>query len=454
MDESARQRLEFLLGINAKLLCSGVFVAGREPDEFIRNDLLSDSWPEPFGFDAAEVTVDRQRQTVTLAADGLARTAVYHDGLGCTLLPPGERRVCFEPVRVSSSLPDPATQPWPMGDLLSDEPMPPEVDEPALATALDLAFDDTAWPSPPKTRALVVVYKGRIIAERYAPGFTRDTRHVSWSAGKSITAALTGILVKDGHFGLDDYAPIAEWQGLDDRRRVIRVRNLLQMSSGLLFRRAGAGDPLEISLTPLDNHTYVYFGAIDVFQHAVSAPPEFPPNTVWRYRNCDTLSLGAIIRRTVEGRGEEYLSFPQRALFDRIGIRRMVLEPDAYGNFVMTGINYGTARDWARFGLLHLWDGVWQGERILPAGWVDFVRTPAPAHPSAGYGGQFWLNAGGRYPHVPRDAFWAEGAMGQWSLVLPSHDMVIVRLGHSLPTDDTFRDRVVHDIVASVRRTS
>ncbi len=127
--------------------------------------------------------------------------------------------------------------------------------------------------------------------------------------------------------------------------------------------------------------------------------------------------------------GEEYLSWPQRALFDRIGIRRQVLETDPYGNFIMTGFDYGTARNWARIGLLHLWDGVWIGERLLPEGWVDFVSTPAPAWEEPVYGGLFWVNGTEQW-NLPQDAFFAAGAGGQYTFIVPSHDLVVVRMGH------------------------
>jgi CubicO group peptidase (beta-lactamase class C family) len=152
----------------------------------------------------------------------------------------------------------------------------------------------------------------------------------------------------------------------------------------------------------------------------------------------------------VASTGREYLSFPQRALYDKIGVRKMVHEPDPHGNFVLTGYNYGTARDWARFGLLHLRDGVWRGERILPSGWVDYVTTPAPAHPEGGYGGQFWLNRDGELPEVPRDAFSARGARGQLTMVIPSLDVVSVRLGHTPHHAAGHHNALVREIVDCV----
>jgi CubicO group peptidase (beta-lactamase class C family) len=162
----------------------------------------------------------------------------------------------------------------------------------------------------------------------------------------------------------------------------------------------------------------------------LNRPLEHEPNTVGRYRNCDPLSLGAIVRRTVEAQGGEYLSWPQRALFDKIGIRKQVLETDLWGNFVLTGFDYGTARNWARLGQLYLQDGVWNGERILAEGWAEFVNTPAPAWDEPEYGGQVWLNRSYQEPNLPEDAFWFGGLGLQRVIVVPSLDLVVVRLGH------------------------
>jgi CubicO group peptidase (beta-lactamase class C family) len=334
-----------------------------------------------------------------------------------------------------------------MGDVADDTPREAEIDAKALSDALDFAFDDRQQAISQKTRAMVILHKGQIVGERYAPGFQKDTRHICWSMGKSITAALVGILVEQGRLNVDDRAPIPQWQAAADRRNQITLAHLLHMSSGLKFDSPG---DVEQMFTERDNHRFVYFGAVDVFDYSVNREPEFPPNTVWRYRNCDPLSLGLVIRRTVEARGEEYLSFPQRALFDRIGMRNMVLEVDPYGNFIMTGFDYGTARDWARFGLLHLRDGVWEGKRILPAGWTAYVATPAPADAEKKYGALFWLNRGGQYAKLPRDMYWPAGHHGQVVLIIPSCDMVIVRLGHSAGGGfDAYLEPVVQKILAA-----
>lgn len=446
--ENYRERKENYIALNAKLLCSCAFVIGRDTDEFIANDLTMSNPLVP-GWEEIEVTVDRERKAVTLRTEGVpARTAVYNGDQGCTLLPRGMERVQFTPVPLTSALPPPESHPWPTGDVLSEAPLPAEVNSTALEAALDAAFNDLALPVPQKTRAMVVVYKGRIIAERYAPGFDRDTRHICWSMGKSIASTLVGILVGDGHFRVEDPAPIPEWRGAGDPRGAITIQHLLHMSSGLRFHTGGIRDGL--ILTNRDNHRFVYSAAPNVFEYSISNDLEFEPNTVWRYRNCDPLTLGKIIRDTVEARGEEYLSFPHRALFDRIGMRRTVLEPDPWGNFIMTGFDYGTARDWARLGLLYLWDGQWQGERILPEGWARYVRTPAPRSPEQGYGALFWLNAGGHYHDLPPDMYWAGGHQGQRTTIIPSREMVIVRLGHSNSEFEPYIETVLTEILAAV----
>jgi len=439
-----RQRKENWVALSAKLLCSGVFVVGRDAEEFIANDLTMSNPLVP-SWDEIEVTIDREEQSVTLTVEGVPpRTALYKGDQGCTLLQVGMDDVSYTPVELSSTLPDAATQAWPMGDVLPDDPLPAEVNE----VELEAVLDDSALSVPQKTRAMVVVYQGRIIGERYAPGFERDTRHICWSMGKSITATLIGILVHEGRLRVEDPAPIAAWRDPGDPRNAITINDLLQMSGGLEFHRGTIGDGL--ILTDRDNHAYVYFAAPNVFEYSVDNALEFQPGTVWRYLNCDPLSLGKIVRETLEARGEEYLSFPQRALFDPLGMRHMVLEVDPWGNFIMTGFEYGTARDWARFGLLYLQDGVWQGERMLPEGWVDYVRTPAPANSDRAYGALFWLNAGGRYADLPRDMFWAAGNSGQHTIVIPSRDMVIVRLGHSTDGFDAYIETVITGILSSV----
>jgi CubicO group peptidase (beta-lactamase class C family) len=438
----------FQAAMAAHHLCSGVFVVGRDfertPEQVLREDIERFpvfQWQADFDYE-----VDHEAKTARVWGPGVSeRVARYHWDQGCTILPEGEAEVFFEPSAAASSLPEASTQAWPTGDNgAHHDPLPPDVDAEALEAALEWAMARAAQ----NTRALVVTYQGKILGERYAPGFTKNTPQISWSQGKSITAALIGVLVQQGAFEVEDPAPVVEWQSPDDPRRQIQILHLLRMSSGLDFENWGLDG--EDSWTEANEHFRIYFDAIDVFEHAIDQPLEIPPDSEFRYRNSDPLTLGRIVRETVEARGESYLTFPRRALFDRIGARDYVLETDAWGNFIMTGYDYGSAYDWTRFGLLHLWDGVWEGERILPEGWVDLIKTPAPGDPNEGYGGLFWLNRGGRYDRVPKDAFWAAGFMGQTTMVIPSSEMVIVRLGPSPSGFDPYFNEVAGRVLEAV----
>ncbi|HEV1285275.1 MAG TPA: serine hydrolase [Bryobacteraceae bacterium] len=401
----------------AKVLCSAVFVSYREPAEAFHN---SGYWMMPNDKqDGITYVVDREAKVVRITRDGITRSAKFYGDQGCIIQK--EEGIHFTPVAVKTRLPDADSQPWPMGDQTLKDTT--DIDHARIAKAVDLAFADPDG----LTAAFLVVYKGQIVAERYMPGITKDTQLESWSMGKSLTATLFALLVKDGVYRLEDPAPVPEWHAPGDPRAAIRIVDLMHMSSGLRF--IATQDPDYKSSMGYADHWYVYTGAVDVFQYSLSRPLQFPPNTEGRYRNCDPLTIGWLIKQAMTKRGEEYLTFPQRALFDRIGIRRQVLETDPYGNFLLTGYDYGTARNWARLGMLYLQDGVWQGTRILPEGWAKFVSTPAPAWKKQNYGGLFWVNGDGTW-NLPKTAYLANGAGGQKTFVIPSHNLVVVRMGH------------------------
>ena len=407
----------------AKILCSALFVTGRTLREAAAEDGFFIA-PLASRRNVTDTIVDRARQSVTVRArGGVPHTARRYGDQGCVILPPGDDSVHFAPHRVVSTLRDGASVSWPMGDRVAPTPLPAEIDQAALAAATDAAFA----PDSALTAAWVVVYKGRIIAERYRAGVTDRTRLPGWSMGKSVSATVLGRLMQEQYAGLWDAAPIPEWQSPGDGRRKIRIADILRMSSGLRF--VSTFDPNYDPTMGYPDHLYVYTGAIDGFRYAATRPQQWPPNTVGLYRNGDPLLVNYIIRRLVEAKGEDYFSSWQRHLFDKIGVRHMTMETDPFGNFLLMGDDFAPARDFARIAQLYLQDGVWNGERLLPVGWRDFARTPAPAWPGKEYGGMWWLNRNHEFP-VPEDAFAMEGVGGQTTLVIPTHDLVVVRMGH------------------------
>jgi len=410
----------------AKILCSAVFITGLDVD-FAAENVGFFSSPYEHRKHVTERVVDRESRSVHLTLpSGVVRTAKHFGDQGCVALPKGEDSLYYTPTEVISGLPDPDSQPWPMGDVLPEGPLPAELDADKIAAAVDAAFD----PPEGMAAAFVVTYKGRLIGERYGEGIDKNTSLESWSMGKSLTATLMGLLIQQGVYDLWQPAPVPAWQGEGDPRAKIRIADILHMSSGLRFR--APQDPDFDPLLGYPDHLYVYTGGVNSFEWATERPLEWEPNTIGRYRNSDPVTINYLIRLAVEGRGEDYHQFPQSALFDKLGMRNMVLETDPYGNFLLQGYELGSGRDWARLGNLYLQDGVWNGQRLLPEGFVQFVSTLAPAWKADGrpiYGGFFWINGTGTYP-IPRDAFYMAGAGNQKTFIIPSHDLVVVRLGH------------------------
>ena len=379
--------------------------------------------------------VDYRAKSATARAFGLVkRTAVYREGLGCTVLPVGWTREDLKPARgYTTVLPaDPEGVPWPTGDMGAAGTVPPGVDAGRLKAAVDDAFIETDAKHPKRTRSVVVVYKGRIIAERYSPGFTKDTPQHGWSMSKSITNALVGILSGRGTVAMHRPALVKEWRSPGDPRGAITPAHLIRMSSGLDFHH---------DLSPLGERQKQLFGGIDVGATSVARKLIAPPGTRWEYANANPLTLHKIMREALGD--ERYLAFPREALFNRLGMRSAVIEPDPYGTLIGSSFGWASARDWARLGLLYLNDGVWEGKRVLPAGWVAFTRAPAPADPMKHYGAFFWLNADNSaenaakkasppeppFPELPKDAFFAMGMWDQKVTIIPSYDLVVVRMG-------------------------
>jgi CubicO group peptidase (beta-lactamase class C family) len=409
----------------AKILCSAVFITGLDAQDAAAN---VGGFISPFDqrHHVVDTVIDHQRQRVALTLpDGVTRSAQRYANQGCVPLPIGEDSVFFTPTEVARNLPPAASTPWPMGDVLSDEPWPADIDMALVERALDVGFG----PAEARTLGLVVTYQGRILGERYSPEVDIHTPLESWSMTKSLTGTLMGVLIQQGAYELFQPAPVPEWQSEGDPRQAIRIGDIMRMSSGI--RINAPADP-DFDTTTYADHYYLYTGTVDSYEYAATRPQEWEPNMVGRYRNTDPVLASYLIRLAVEGRGEDYHSFPQRALFDRIGIRDAIIETDPYGNFLGQGLAFMPARDWARLGNLYLQDGVWNGERILPEGYVSYASMIAPAWQADSrpqYGGAFfWVN-GEADPPLPPSAYSMRGAGGQSTTIIPTHDLVVVRIG-------------------------
>ena len=411
----------------AKILCSGIFVSQRDVQSLLAVDVAAD---QLFYLRYANVKVNRAAREVEATLFGLGRRkAAYREGQGCALV---QDEAAKQPAPPDSARPRELRAA--ADELDSPRALPPEADRARLDAALQWAFSEPDAALPRRTRAVVVLYKGRLVAERYADGFTKDTPLAGWSMTKSAMNALVGVLVQEGKVALDDPIAIPEWRESSDPRRDITLGQLLRMSSGLQFR--------EDYKNPLADVSQMLFGAPAAGAYAAARPLEAPPGTRWSYSSGTTKIIAYAMRRIVGEPG--YLEFPRRALFERLGMKSAVMETDASGTFVGSSFMYATARDWARLGLLFLRDGylggaegsgAGSGARILPQGWVAYTRTPAPAAAEGQYGAHFWLRISRGYRCAadsrpfPADTFHAVGYEGQFITIVPSRDLVLVRLG-------------------------
>ena len=428
-------------GFVANILCSETFVSGLDP----RRDFTETTEAMPgVGLItwAMDYQVDRRRKDVSVTLFGFGRShAVYREGLGCTLdhgtaladvaLPPMQRQAALLPEIAGPGIVAPQS--------------------PQLAVALDRAFAEPAAPPFRRTRAVVVMKDGRIIAERYADGIGVDTPLLGFSATKSVISALIGILVRDGKLTVDQPVPIAAWQDPHDPRHAITVDQLLRHTAGLAL-----GSSLQASLASvLEPVNRMKFVESDMASYAESIPLETAPGQAWNYHDGNYVILSHLIRNATGGHAADVMRFAHRELFDPLGMRNVVLEFDAAGTPKGSGEMLASARDWARFGQLYLDDGVAGGKRILPEGWVKYAASPTP-HAWVGYGAGFWTNLGNSYgaryrvDHGwPRDAFLAKGTIGQYVIVVPSQHLVIVRLGRSpnMPPEADGVSELVRDVV-------
>ena len=427
-DYFSANRLSIRNGVQAVLMCNGLFTSHRPLNQVFAEELAY--LPEPVGTaDGGEYVVDHSLRAVAVGGpdSGPVIRAAFREGIGCVVMAPNQDFDDIESLP-ELTLPypavDPSATPWPMGDVVDDRPLPSGVDADRLQAASDWAFErDTPEQD---TLSLIVVHNGAIIHERYADGISMNTRTRTWSTAKSIAATLIGVLVDSGRLELDaslgiDWLP--DVAGRDaDPRSAITLRHLLHMSSGLY--------PVDsFGMEYATGSGLAYWNGLGSVDGARRRALIREPGTHWDYENYDTL-LAVYAMKLALGDDQAYLEFPRKALLDRIGMRNTLLSTDRFGDFILSSQVYTTARDLARFGLLYAQGGIWQGERLVSEDWIEFVRTPAPASASRGndYGGQFWLVPDDRND-VPKSAYATAGNRGQYVIIVPTHELVIVRRG-------------------------
>lgn len=412
-------------GYKAAFLCSGVFNAGQTEAEVAADDLTR-IYPRyrPLIADMpAEIDRAARRVSVRFSETLPPRVAIWRPHLGCAQLPIGadpDGGIALPTLGESLAAPDVATTDalaWPHGDRGAARALSRPVQN-ALISVVAGAFDRATYGEGTETTAVVVVSNGAIVSERYRDGYDLHRPQRTWSVAKSIAATVIGAAAHQGLVDLDRPAPVPAWQTPGDPRGAIGWDDLFHMSSGLWSPTAG-------------NRTDdIYFGGMAVTDSISSLPLEAAPGTRWRYANNDTL-LAMLALRTAMADDARALSFPFTDVLWRIGMTRTTPETDWKGNFIMSSQVWTTARDLARLGLLYLDDGLWQGERILPEGWTDFVATPAPDQPEGrggvGYGAQFWLF--GPDQGLPEGSYAAMGNRGQYVMIVPARRVVIVRRG-------------------------
>lgn len=408
----------------AKLLCTNTFFAGRDPEVVLHEDL---SGPERFIFS----DIDYSNKSVSTWFPGIKiQQAFYLKGLGCVWsadMAEKEFRAYTKDWVADSSL-----QKKVSNSSLVENFTHPSFNQQYLKTAIDNAFLDVDLDTPALTRAVLVLYQGQLIAERYAHNISKDTPLQGWSMTKSVINALVGILVKQGKLSISQAAPIEEWSKPNDPRSKITLDHLLRMSSGLEFDESAGAAVTDLSEMLFLSH--------DAAAFAIAKPLIHQPDSHWQYASGTSNIISRIVRKASGGSTADVVRLLNQQLFIPLGINKALIEPDTSGNLIGSSYMYATARDWARFGQLYLQEGIWQGKRLLPQGWVKYSSTPTSAAPKGQFAAHFWSNGGidstpqnRPFPSIPGDLYYAAGYKGQRVIIIPSQELVIVRLGW---TDD------------------
>ena len=417
-------KLNIISGFASKNMASNRFIANRSMESVTLND-----HNVPM-IELADVEVEEDAVVATVYGL-MERKSICRDGMGCLLINDGFdlNGINYRPSRkqIETNLP------FPFGNNGSLDTIFDNVDYHQLLKAVESAFANA---EVQKTRTVLVTYKNHIIAEKYTDGFTKDTPILGWSMTKSVLATLYGILEFEGKIDLNEPAPIDSWQG-DDRRN-ITLNHLLRMQSGLAWEEDYSG---------ISDVTRMLFLNENMALAQEEKEALAPPTEIWNYSSGTSNLLSGILRNKFKTH-QEYLDFPYKALIDKIGMHSMLIEADMKGNFVGSSYGWAHTRDWAKFGLLHLNKGQWNGERIFAPEWIDYITEPT-ARSNGTYGAHWWLNTAGKYPDVPRDLYSANGYQGQYVFIIPSKDLVIVRTG--LAEDPEFdANKFISEVIKAI----
>lgn len=418
-------RIPIIAGYTAKCACTQYYHNQRDLTSIQDDDF------DLMALQLATITPNESNKTITSSVFGLReRTAIYKRGLGCQLLQ-GEDDYNIKTSIPNISLSD--TLDWPYGTLQPQE-IPIEVNQKELQEVVDFAFDNNYELTKQKTRSLLVVYKDTIILDVNQKGFDADTPQLGWSMTKSWMNTLIGMQVMDKQMSLKDDHLFENWK---DERSEITLDHLLTMTTGIDW---------EEEYATVADATEMLYMSEDIVSVANDNKLKYSPGEQWYYSSGTTNMLSGILRQQFEN-VDQYLKYPHQSFFNKLGMSNSFMEVDEKGNFIGSSYGYASTNDWAKFGLLYLHDGIWNNERLLPENWVEYSTTEVPSS-NGKYGAHFWLNKRGvAYPDAPYDTYSANGYNGQKTIIIPSRDLVIVRLG--LNSEFDF-NRLIKEIIDAI----
>ena len=414
-------KLNILAGYSAKNTASSVFLGERSLS-------FTDTTDNNFSpVNLATNAIDKQKKTASSSVFGLlTRKSIIREGLGSVLtLDKKDEKSNYKTPKRRKTVND--TIPYPYGNGSHKDSVFESIDYKKLNETVNSIFGVR------KTRAVLVLYKDQIIAEKYSEGFTKDSRILGWSMTKSIMSTVFGILEHQQKINIQDKAPVESWQ--NDARKEITIHNLLQMNSGLEW---------DENYDEISDATKMLFLERDMTKVQEEKPLIGKPNETWNYSSGTSNLLSGILRDQFNNH-QSYLDFWYTNLIDKIGMNSMILESDLAGNYVASSYAWATTRDWGKFGLLYLHNGAWNGEELFTKEWVDYVTTPTPTS-NGSYGAQFWLNTEKQLKDVSQNMYFADGYQGQRVYILPDEDLVIVRFGLSWFEENEFLKGIIQSI--------